>query len=539
MKTFCWEVSCLAVVLLMLVGVGGCRTGKEDGKAGSTEVDLGPTIGSLATVMRSGPVAVEGYGLVGGLAGAGSAYCPPQVRAYLKRYIPTQLPAERVSVDHLLNSKDTAVVQLEGEIPALPSKDDQFDVRVALVSGSQAASIQGGWLYRAELFPKGTFGAGIKPLATVEGPVFIGPLGTVEPDRKSGYILGGGRAGYDSTILLRLRRADYRVASTIRNRLSERYGANVAQALSPREIEVRIPPKFRQRKSRFVAMIPATFLTATEELARARIGTFVERLAAADDKDDSEVTLEAIGRGSLDKLAGLLSASDVEVRRRAARCMLNLDDDRGFAVLHALVMDKESPHRLEACEAIMVSARRNDGLALARRLLRDDDVTVVLAAYEHLRRLEDPAVARERIGRSFLLEQVVPTNRKAIFVARSGDPRIVLFGAPLTCRDNVFVESPDQAIVVDARAGQEYVSVFRKHPTRPGVLGPIRTGRDLRSLIHALGDEATRTESGELAGLGVSYPEVIVLMEQLTTKGAVAAEFWAGPLPKIAPAVKK
>jgi hypothetical protein len=543
MKTIYREMSCLAVMLLVLAGAGGCRAGKENGKAGSTELtpatDLGPTIGSVATVVTPAPIAVEGYGLVGGLAGAGSAYCPPRVRAYLKRYIPTQLPTERVSVDGLLNSKNMAVVRLEGEIPALPSENDRFDVRVAVVPGSEAASIQGGWLYKAELFPRGTFGAGVRPLATVEGPVFINLIGAAPRDLTSGHILGGGQVGYDSTVLLKLRRADYRMASTIRNRLSERYGPHAAQALSPGDIEVRIPPEYRYRKPRFVAMIPATFLTATEELTRARVSAFVQRLAATGNKDDSEVALEAIGRESLGELSALLSAADAEVRLRAARCMLSLGDDRGFAALHALAMDKESPHRLEALEAIMVCARRNEATALARRLLRDEDVKIVLAAYEHLRRLEDPAVTRESVGRSFFLEQVVQTSHKAIFVARSGEPRIVLFGAPLACRDNVFVESPDKAIVIDSRAGQDYVSVFRKHPTRPGVLGPIRTGRDVREVIHALGDEIAQAESGELSGLGVSYPQVIALMEQLTVKEAVAAEFWAGPLPKIGPLVKK
>ena len=541
MKAFYWEMLCLAVLLLALAPAGGCK--KESAKVSSVELasetDLGLTIGSLATVSKPEPVALQGYGLVGGLAGTGSAYCPPQVRAYLKKYIPTQLPSEQVNVDELINSKNTAVVLLEGEIPAMPSKNEHFDVRVASVPGSDATSIQGGWLYKTDLLPRGIFGAGVRPLATVEGPVFINSIGNVEPDLKSGYILGGGRVPYDYTALLRLRQPGFRTASLIRNRLSERYGPGVAQALSPRDIEVRVPPEYRYRKQGFMAMVPATFLTATEELTQARMNAFVRRLAVSDNKDESEIALEAIGRESLAKLNVLLSASDAEVRLRAARCMLSLGDDRGLAVLRALAMDKNSPHRLEALEAVAVSARRNDASMLARRLLRDDDVTVVLAAYEHLRRMEDPAVTREPVGRSFLLEQVAQTNHKAIFAARSGDPRVVLFGAPLACGDNVFVESPDKTVVVNSQAGQGSVSVFRKHPTRPGVVGPIRTGRNLRDLILALGDEGGKAEHGQLAGLDVSYAQVMALLEQLSAKEAVAAQFWAGPLPKIDLPVKK
>ncbi len=46
--------------------------------------ELGSTIGSVADVAQPEPVAVEGYGLVAGLAGTGSGACPPDVRAYLK-----------------------------------------------------------------------------------------------------------------------------------------------------------------------------------------------------------------------------------------------------------------------------------------------------------------------------------------------------------------------------------------------------------------------------------------------------------------------
>jgi hypothetical protein len=81
--------------------------------------------------------------------------------------------------------------------------------------------------------------------------------------------------------------------------LSERYGAGIAQAVSPGDIEVRIPAEYRRRKLRFVSMIPATFLEVTNELTAARINTYVDRLAGSGDKENSEVVLEAIGQESV------------------------------------------------------------------------------------------------------------------------------------------------------------------------------------------------------------------------------------------------
>src|SRR3974390_924111 len=69
----------------LLAAAGGCQ-GREGNRADSLALkppaELGATIGSLANVVQPVPVALEGYGLVGGLQGTGSGYCPPEVRAY-------------------------------------------------------------------------------------------------------------------------------------------------------------------------------------------------------------------------------------------------------------------------------------------------------------------------------------------------------------------------------------------------------------------------------------------------------------------------
>jgi len=537
MKRFGWK-TLKYTVLTALLAVGCHQEAQNTDDFSTSPTALGATVGSVAELAKPEPVAVEGYGLVGGLPGTGSAFCPPQLRSYLKQYILTQLPTERVNLDQLLNSKNTAVVRLEAFVPATASVDEHFDVRVSLIPGSEATSINEGWLYKADLVARGTFGVDTKPLATVEGPVFI-VSGTTENHLKTGHIIGGGRTLFEYAAILRLRRADYRVASTIRNRLSERYGANVARAVSPRDIEVQIPQEYRLRKLRFLAMVVATYLETTEDLDEARVNAFVHQLAVGKDKEGAEIALEAIGRESAGKLASLLKVSDGEVQMRAARCLLGLGDDRGFAVLREMALDAKSPWRMEAMNAVMVSARRNDASALALRLLRDNDKAVVLAAYEYLRQINDPSIRRESIGRSFQLEQVLQTGWRAVFVTQRGDPRIVLFGGPLQCNHNVFVESEDHSIVVNTRAGEDLISITRKHPIKPSIIGPIRTDFDVRNIVRALGTEATTTSDGQLRGLGVSYAQVTTILERLIATGALDAEFWRGPPPEIQVPVKK
>ncbi len=524
---------CVTSVLLIGFFIAGC--GEPTGM-GSKElaplVDLGPTIESLAEVFSLESTLVEGYGLVGGLNGTGSAECPPQVRTYLTQYILARLPEPKIDVEKFISSHNTAVVLLHGLIPATASKGQYFDVRVAALPGTQTTSLEGGWLYGAELKTAGSFGISTRVLATAKGPVFIDTISTSETDKKVGYILGGGTVLDDYNVVLVLRRPDYRTAALIRNRLNERW-AGTTKAVGPGQIELKVPAKYGEQKQRFVSIVKATYLSATREMTRERIKTFIRKLAVSEDKEQSEISLESIGNESLSKLGALLKSSNEEVRLRAARCMLNLGSDSGLEALMEIAMDKGSAYRVEALEAITTAARRNDAAAISRRLLRDEDFSIRLAAYEQLRKLDDIAITQTLIASNFYLEEIARTEYTAIFVSRSGQPRIVLFGAPISCRRNIFVESADGNITINAPAGQKYVSIMRKHPKRPSVIVPLKSTFELGDIIQTLCEEPLKKAEEGRPGLGVSYADVIALLKQMCDKGAVKAEFRAGPLPKI------
>jgi hypothetical protein len=153
--------------------------------------------------------------------------------------------------------------------------------------------------------------------------------------------------------------------------------------------------------------------------------------------------------------------------------------------------------------------------------------------------LEDIAVTQEFIRRNFYLEQITQTQHKVIFVSRSGQPRIVIFGAPMRCRDNTFVQSSDGNIIINATAGQKDVTLTRKHPRRPSVVASMKSSFELSDIVRTLCEEPA--EKGEEAsrGLGVSYSEMTALLKQMCDRGAVKADFRAGPLPKIGTTIKK
>ena len=65
------KIVCAISILLIGFFIAGC--GEPVGKELAPDIDLGPTIGSLAEVFSPEPILVEGYGMVAGLNGTGSA----------------------------------------------------------------------------------------------------------------------------------------------------------------------------------------------------------------------------------------------------------------------------------------------------------------------------------------------------------------------------------------------------------------------------------------------------------------------------------
>jgi len=526
----------IGLPLLIVLLIVGC--GEQDRAGGGAtdlipSIDLGTTIGSLVEVSWSESIRLQGYSLVVGLRGTGSGECPPQIRAYLVQHIPTLYPTRKINVDKMISGSDTAIVLVEGIMPAVASRNEYFDVRVTALPGTQTTSLEGGFLLGTELKMGGTFGIKTKVVADARGPVFVDKISTSEMNKRIGYVLGRGKVLDEYKVNLVLGKPDFRIINSIRNRLDELFGNGTAKPVLHGSIEVRVPAKYRDQKQRFISIMKATYLTHSTEITRERIKIFIRKLAALEDAEASEIALEAIGNESLGGLSVLLNVSNEQVRLRAARCMLNLGSDAGLTTLREIAMDRGSAYRVEALESITTGARRNDAVRISQRLLRDDDFQMRLAAYEQLRKLDDIAVSQEVIADNFYLEQIVQTPHKSIFVSRSGQPRIVLFGAPIRCSDGVFVRSADGNITIDAPAGQGYVSIIRKHPLRPDVIPQLKSTFELGDIIRTLCEKPLKKGEQGRGGLGVTYADVIAFLKRMCDKGAVKAEFLAEPLPKI------
>ena len=528
------------VTLAFLAATFGCaggRTAKNQKAADSNAVN--DTIGMYAEIFASDAIPVSGYALVGGLNGTGSSECPPQIRENLKKYILQRLGGAKVNVDELINSPDTAVVVVEGMIPPAASKNQRFDLRVTALPGTQTTSLEGGWLYGTDLFDTQQAGTSIKPLAAAEGPVFVDSTASDSQDQRVGYVLGGGSVIEEYKVNLALRVPDYRVASQIRNRINERFGYETAMALAPGNIELRIPTKYIDAKGRFIQLIRATYLFDSPELTAKRLMTNIEKLAGSKDKNPSEIALEAMGNITTPKLAALLNSSDPEVRLRAARCMFNLGDQRGREALWGMATDKNSPYRIEAINALANTAAGQDATSMFRSLLRDDDLTARLIAYDKLVRLKDAAVSRRLIANSFYLDQVTEAGKPAILISRRDQACVVILGAPIYCRSNTFIETHDGTITINVPAGEKYATIIRRHPKRTDTIIQLKSSLDIADIIETLCREPLAPTAEGGPGLGVPYSTLVGLLNKMVDSGAVQAEFYAGPFPKNMPIIKK
>lgn len=524
----------------MLAASFGCSDSKTSKKRKVSDANMAnDTIGMYAEVFSSVAVPVNGYALVGGLNGTGSSECPADIRSYLQKYITQRLAGAKVNVDDLIASPDTAVVLVEGMIMPAATKNEHFDIRVSALPSTQTTSLEGGWLYGAELFEAHRGGTGIRPLASAEGPVFTNTADSGSQDPRTGFVLGGGTVVEDYKINLTLRLPDYLAASQIRNRLNGRFGFETAVALAPGTIELRVPTKYLENKSRFLQLVSVTYIVESPELNEKRIMTNIEKLAGSKDKNAAEITLEAIGNAAAPKLAALLNSSDMEVRFRAARCLYNLGDTKGREVLRGIAMDKSSSYRMDAIEALVNTAANQDISIMLRSLLRDDDLAVRLIAYENLVRFKDSSVSSRPIASSFYLDQITQAGKPAILISRRDQARVALLSAPIYCRSNTFIQTPDGSITINVPDGEKYATIIRKHPKHPETILQLKSPLDLADIIATLCREPLTPTAQGGPGLGVPYSTLVGLLNKMVDSGAVGAEFYLGPLPKNLSNIKK
>jgi flagellar basal body P-ring protein FlgI len=532
-----YNILIVAISMLLLVGCGESQKSKKKKIEPAQPLQLDRTIGDLAEVVAFNPIPVKGIGLVVGLAGTGSAECPPATRDYLRQYILAQVGQQKtVNPDMMINSTDTAVVLVEGLIPAGAVKQEAFDVRVTALAGTQTTSLADGRLYTTELKLVGRIEEVLtasKTLALAAGPIYIDNIAEPKPDSRIGYILGGGKATQDYQLLLAIFKPDFRTAAAIRNRINERFGRDTATATSENSIFLNLPDEFKDRKQRFIELVRSLYIGTTAVAEDRQIYWLTQKLQTEPEKEKYETGLEALGKPAVNKLLPLLESDDAQTRFSAARCLLNIGDNRALKCLRDFAQDTTSSLRIPAIKAIGDTAEKQDIIAIMNRLVRDDDFNVRYIAYKYLSEFDDASIVRTAIAQDFYIDQVIQLASKTVYVSRKDEPRIVLFGAPIDCEKDIFIESDDGQIIINALPDEKRISIMRKNPVTGELMGPLKTSYRLADVIKTLGDEPAPEDEKQRPCLGAPYSQIVELLKKMCEKGAVKAEFIPGPLSPI------
>lgn len=502
------------------------------------------TIASISRYISAETIPVRGIGIVAGLSGTGSSECPPGVRQELEKYIWQQVGTSNPRA--VIDSLDTAVVEISGFIPALSMTGDTFDLALKPLSSTQTTSLDGGYLYTAELKEQSRltnieqFTLFSKTLATGDGPVYS--CIAEEGLQRKWFVLGGGRVKQDSSVKLILNSPNFVTANAVRNRINERFGPKTAAALSTAEISLSFPVQYIDQRQIFLRLVESLMLAENPDIQNEYAQSLIQKIVSkSSDIENAEIALEGIGRPALDVIAPLLEHPDPVVRFHAAKCMMNIGDNRGLSVLRSVVTDEKSPYRIEAIDVIGRSAKRRDALPILANALNDPRIQVRLEAYEMLVLLNSPVVSRKTVaGGAFIIDNVVCSGPQMVYVCRQEVPKIVLFGSPIYCNKNLFIQSRDQSVTINSVPGDKYISISRKHPNRPRVLGPVLCNYELSSLLRTLGELSdVKNKAAAQPGLAVPYSEIIDILDIMSDQNAIPAQFVPGPEPIMEPVLQE
>lgn len=531
------KLSYLLIPALFFLSLTGCQKPIADNNGDIEKPEIiNGTIGSLAKIWQSGVLEVRGFGIVAGLNGTGSSECPPDLRKKLISQIKVEMQdLERINPNAFINSLNTAVVEVRGMIPPIASKGDVFNLRVAPLANTQTSSLKGGRLFLTKLVkhePLIDFSRHLTPLAIAEGPIFINKLSDRNPNAVGDYIISGGRAieGIRATMILH--KANFYTASVIRDSINEKFGPGTADAKSKGEILLKIPAKYRYQKQKFLAMVNLLYISSDPVLHQKRVDSLVKDLAENENKLTPELALEVTGNSVIKKIAPLLTHPNEAVRFHTARCMLNLSNDRALTTLKEIIEDKNSPYRIEAIKAVGRGAIKNDATAILSSVLNSKDFEISMAVYEEMRKLRDFSVDRNIVAGDFYLDMVMYRGENRIYVSRKGTAKIIIFGEQLECAKNLFVQSNDKEITINARKGDKVVSMWRKNPKKSGDVGPLKSTFKVKDVIRTLGELSTvSARERKRPGLAIPYYEICALLEKMCKNGDINAKFIASDLP--------
>jgi hypothetical protein len=511
---------------------------------------LGDTIGAYTLVGLGQPERLRGFGVVIGLGENGGSDCPTAIREYLLDYLgrefaPRDTAGMRPSYSpkEMLDSLDTAVVAVHGLVSPGAPTGTRFDLQVEAL-GTQTRSLEGGVLVMCELkrFNVDAGGKGLvsgRTLAKARGLVFTNPIRGDNPtlareSLRRGYILGGGKTMDNREVRLMLQEPSYALARKIERRINERFGQNppIASAMSQGYLTLATPEEFKEEPQRFLELVTHLCLESSPALVDRKLQQLMLELDGSDEVlNHIALIWEGFGRTVIAQIQPLYTHNSPAVRFYAARTGLRLKDVNALAPLAQIAADPRHPCRLLAIRALGESEFPTASRRLTE-LLDDPDQEARIAAYEGLLRQPRSGVETHRFlsaldptQYNLTLDVVDSKAPPLIYVRRTLEPRIAVFGRDTPIILPVFYNHPDDGVTLNAFENEKDISLLWR--TSAGRLSsePLRVEPRAVALIDALArppiaDKKTETR----AGVGANYSLIVELLNALCSNGSIPAK---------------
>lgn len=500
---------------------------------------LSDTIGAQASVSGMEPIFVSGYGVVVGLDGTGSTDVPLAIAALLEDEM-TRMgvgkgdgPLSNVPPSRLLRDPNTAVVLVQAVIPPAAAVGSKFDVKVEVLPGTSATSLQGGTLYTTSLYrglrvPGGPVTA---PVAGARGELFLNPFEDPASDplqsgrsvRTIGRVLDGGVVSTPFKPVLQLDSPSHSRARAITAAINSRFpeGGNrmtTARGINEETIEINIPVGYRDNTDDFFQLLLHTRVDRSfpDQWAERYVAVLKE---SPDLATDLKWCLQAIGPVALPFIRSLYDYPEMVPRMAALEAGAKLRDPLVREPLENVVVSGPPPQRAPATKLLAhlpPDPRINRFLF---EVLDAPETDLRIAAYEALDSRGDARIQRLLLG-AFQL-QLVPASEPMVYVTQARTPKLVLFG-DLRVADPAFVYAWDGRLIVSSEADSSTVRTFYRD-YRTGETITHESNADLPTVIRFFAHKTTPEQPAP--GLDFSYSDTVGAIYELVHGGGVDAVF--------------
>ena len=492
-----------------------------------------PMLSEYMSVQGNTIITVRGVGLVTGLNGTGGDPSPSALRTQLQNEMSRRNVKDG---KRILASEDTALVVVTAYLPAMVTKGQRFDVRVAIPPQAKATSLQGGYLLETRLFEEANIegrGALKGHEYAVAGGAILTNLGVKgSPEERQGELMYGTIPGgavskteRDLSIVLRREKKGFRNSKRIADAVSERmnrynnFGQKIPCAVAKQDdlITLKVHPQYINNFPRYQAVIRSIAFNETEVARRIRIEKLARDLMDPDKAQAAALQLEAIGDGGIPFLKDGLESTNFEVKFQAAQALAYLGDASGIAILNEAARDQPA-FRVYAFVAMSVIDDADSVLAL-RELMNSSSLETRYGAFRALKELDprDPWLSPVVFDSRFLMHVIDSPGESMVHVTRRRSPEVVVFGPEQQLQLPAMLNAGRHIKVIGAIGDHEVDVILYKLNEEPQ---RQRVSNRVVDVIRACGE------------LGATYPDIVQLLIEAEQQHNFVGQFGIDRMPQ-------